>query len=81
MTTTRLRSLAILDLKSNAITTLPAEITALASLKELILSQNRIETIPSNFCDNLRFCQSLRLLDLGENKITDITPHLVKVGT
>ena len=77
----RLHSLAVLDLKSNAITTLPAEITRLSSLKELILSQNRIETIPSNFCDNLRFCQSLRLLDLGENKITDITPHLVKVGT
>ena len=75
----RLHALVILDLRNNAITTIPTDITKLSSLKELILCQNNIDSIPTKFCENATFSDSLRLLDLGENKLSAITPHFGKV--
>ena len=75
----RLHSLAILDLRNNAISTIPTDITKLSSLKELILCQNNINSIPTKFCENTTFSDNLRLLDLGENKLSAITPHFGKV--
>ena len=72
----KLQSLSILDLSNNSIARIPQEITGLSCLKELILSQNKIEAIPAKFCENSIFCSSLRLLDLGENLISSIHPHL-----
>ena len=45
----KLQSLSILDLSNNSIPKIPPEITALSSLKELILCQNKIEAINEKY--------------------------------
>jgi len=64
----KLKSLAVLDLSGNSITSLPKELTALP-LQELILCRNKLQRIEATFISNPAFCISLKCLDISDNQI------------
>ena len=65
----RLRNLTELDLSGNEIETFPEDMSALCSLQELILADNRLTGLPRGLCYSGHLANSLRLLNLAGNRI------------
>lgn len=72
----RLKHLMCLDLSGNVFKDIPVELTALQSLKELNLANNKIQSIPHRFCQNEHFCNQLLLLNLEGNSLTILPNNL-----
>jgi len=73
----KLKSLTVLDLSGNSISSVPREMTNLP-LQELILSGNKIERIDAGFASNRAFCQSLASLDISDNQIKFVPNFMSK---
>lgn len=63
-----LKSLAILSLNKNHLTTLPSVLGTLTSLKELHISNNKLTSIP----DQLGLLKELQILTLNTNRISSV---------
>uniref|UniRef100_UPI00358E722C leucine-rich repeat protein 1 isoform X1 n=2 Tax=Myxine glutinosa TaxID=7769 RepID=UPI00358E722C len=74
---TGLALLRQLDLSCNRLRRLPGSLGALPHLAVLILSNNLIETFPSELCQSLG--PSLRLLDLVKNQLRSLPPQLFQM--
>jgi hypothetical protein len=65
----KLSALCTLYLDSNAITTLPLEMSALSSLELLSLSSNRLDELPPTLVAGWR---ALRILNIGSNNLREL---------
>jgi len=73
----KLKSLSVLDLSGNSITSLPRELTCLP-LQELILANNKIQRLDPSLVSNRAFCQSLVTLDISGNQIVFVPNYMSK---
>uniref|UniRef100_A0A8C4NNL8 Zgc:77287 n=1 Tax=Eptatretus burgeri TaxID=7764 RepID=A0A8C4NNL8_EPTBU len=74
---TGLALLRQLDLSCNRLRHLPASLGALPHLATLVVSDNQLETFPSELCRSLG--PSLRLLDLSRNQLRLLPPQLFQM--
>jgi len=68
----QLKSLRLLDLRGNDLTSVPAEIGQLTSLKELYLKDNKLTIVPPEIGQ----LTSLEVLDLDGNQLTSVPAEI-----
>ncbi|MFS8002638.1 putative Ubiquitin-like domain, leucine-rich repeat domain superfamily [Helianthus anomalus] len=72
-----LKSLSVMSLSHNLLTTLPADLAALISLKELHVAHNNLTSLP----DEIGLLVHLEVLKANDNRLTTITSHIGSCST